>query len=254
MLKKLFLSLVVLLAVFSFAACGSKEKEAKGYGIVHKDYVGVATMKVKDGEVTALSFEEYYLPYSWAAIEKPAGDTLPADVLEVGTKYYAKYIKIGDQLLTGEVRKDDLVIDGVTYSNEKVRYSNEEIGDLYLWLKGNEANCKWYVEQLEADAAYIAKQDGSKATYTVTGNAKGGFAKSTTGYWPADSGKGLGWAKNMEEIADILIGTKMDATKDELVKGTDNFWYVKGAVSGATVTDFKDYYEVARRAYVTATK
>jgi uncharacterized lipoprotein YehR (DUF1307 family) len=81
MLKKLFLSLVVLLSVFSLAACGGKEKEAKGYGIVHKDYVGVADMKVKKGEVTAVTFEEYYLPYSWASLDI-AGEEKPEDVLK----------------------------------------------------------------------------------------------------------------------------------------------------------------------------
>ncbi len=216
-------------------------------------------MKVKKGEVTAVTFEEYYLPYSWAQLETIDGE-LPEDVLEVEmlsrgntvTKHYAKYIKIGDKLLTGESREAELEIDGVAYNNQKVKYSGEGIEDLYTWLRNSEENCKWYVDQILADKAHIAKADGTKATYTVAGNAANGFAKSTTGYWVVEDG--LGWSGNMAKIAEALVGTKVDATDAELVQGEDKIWTIKGTASGATVTDFKDYYEVARRAYNTATK
>lgn len=256
MLKKLFLSLVVLLSVFSLAACGGKEKEAKGYGIVHKDYVGVADMKVKKGEVTAVTFEEYYLPYSWASLDI-AGEEKPEDVLADvtlgrGTGDFAKYIKIGDKLFTGTVRDAALEIEGVTYANQAVKYSAEGIEDLFVWLKNSEANCKWYVEQILAEKAFIAKADGTKADYTVKGNAANGFTKSTTGYWVVENG--LGWSGNMAKIAEALVGTKVNASALDLVQGEDKIWTIKGTASGATVTDFKDYYEVARRAYNTATK
>lgn len=213
-------------------------------------------MKVKKGKVTAVTFEEYYLPYSWASLDI-AGEEKPEDVLADvtlgrGTGDFAKYIKIGDKLFTGTVRDAALVIDGVTYANQAVKYSDGVIEDLFVWLKNSEANCKWYVEQILAEKAFIAKADGTKADYTVKGNAANGFTKSTTGYWVVEDG--LGWSGNMAKIAEALVGTKVNASALDLVQGEDKIWTIKGTASGSTVKDFKDYYEVARRAYNTATK
>ena len=59
----------------------------------------------------------------------------------------------------------------------------------------------------------------------------------------------------MAKLLEALVrGTKVDATDAELVQGEDKIWTIKGTASGSTVKDFKDYYEVARRAYNTATK
>ena len=45
-MKKILSLFVALVAVLSLAACGKKESTAKGYGLVHKDYVGIAEITV----------------------------------------------------------------------------------------------------------------------------------------------------------------------------------------------------------------
>ena len=265
MFKKFLTAIVALVAVLSIAGCKKDDgkkvayKEATGYGIVHKDYVGMAEMTVIDGKVARVLFDEAFLPYTWAQV-KVAGETVPSDVLEYtnskgATVYNGKYIKIGDKLFTGSVREKVLVVKNVSgedieVANQKVKYSADGIDDLYTWLKASEANCEWYVNELKAGKAYVAKQDGQKASYEF--NNMGGFFKSSTNYWAAGS-VGLGWAENLRALAIAIQGTNMSTALTKIVK-EEGTWKIDNTVSKATLTDFKDYYVVAQNAFKTATK
>lgn len=61
-IRNLLLFVCLLISLGLFTSCKKKvETSGTGYGIVHKNYVGVASIKVKDEKVTSLSFEEVYL-------------------------------------------------------------------------------------------------------------------------------------------------------------------------------------------------
>ncbi|MBE0701477.1 MAG: hypothetical protein IH571_07300, partial [Acholeplasmataceae bacterium] len=145
---------------------------------------------------------------------------------------------------------------------------NATHGDIEEWVEV-EANAKRYVEAVEAGDVFIANADGTEnTTYTVTGNASRGWTKSATGYWTARIVEGvlsyypLGWGGNMEAIVKSLIGTTMELT--DAVDAEENYvdffrnsengnkWELDGVVSGATLSDFVDYYMVAKRAYTNA--
>lgn len=248
MKKKIFILLVVLLSVFFLTSCKENNNttgSAVGYGITHKDYVGFANMTVKNGVVDTVTIDEAYLPNTWAKIV--TGDVVPGDILVSGNSWLGKYIIIGDKHFTGTVRDTTLEINGVQYTNQAVKYSADGIDDLFTWLFNSEDNCAWYVTQLQSNNAIVAKGDWTPTTYQSAG--RGGFFKSTTNYWPSTSG-GLGWQANMNAIADSLKGTKMDATN--ITKNENGYWTFGDVVSGATLVDFKDYYEVAKRAYAKA--
>ncbi len=73
------------------------------------------------------------------------------------------------------------------------------------------------------------------------------MTKSESGY----GGKIWDWPAAMKGVEDILVGTKVDMTSE---KNDDGKWVVNDVVTGATLVDFPDYFAVAKRAYVSATK
>lgn len=256
MFKKILTLFIITISVLGLSACGKKatdntEKTGVAYGITYKDYVGVATVKVKAEKVTEAKFDEYYMPNTWAKV-KALETEVPADVVAEGATWFGKYLVIGTKQFTGVLRDAPLVIDGVTYANQKVKYSADGIDDLYTYLRASEANRKWYGEALAAGNAFVAKADFTASTYETAGslNSEGklGFTKSTTNYWKGENFP-LGWAGNMAEIEKVLIGTKMDTTMENITQNTDKKWVVGGVVSGATNQSFKDYYAIAQTAY-----
>ena len=258
-MKKLLALLFGLVLVFTLSACGPKERTGMGYGLVHGHYVGVVEITVdRDGVVTAMTLDEYYLPYSWAKVSADHAEREDV-VVVVGTRrggnssnpddhtftYYAKYLQIGDKLFTAEVLG--------TAGSQSINYKATGIANIENWVKV-EANAKWYAEQLDADAAFIANANGRKNTVltTIASDASSeGWLKSETNYWRRDDA--LGWPGNVEETIEAIIGLNL-SEEFELVRGEGNLWSIDGAVTGATWSDFPDYFEVAVRAYNNAVK
>ena len=246
-MKKVLSLFVALVAVLSLAACGKKESTAKGYGLVHKDYVGIAEITVdKKGVVTALTFEEVYFPTHWAGLAATEGVDAGLFVTYTTSKgkeaNVAKYVVVDGKLFTGEVNGTD------------VKYVADGIADLKAACTNDEATAKWYAEALLAGKAFAANADGSKAAFEITADKEGGFKKSTTGYWTVEEPK-LGWKGNMAALSEALVGTSMGFADADLVKDADTkLWSFGGTVTKATLTDAKDYVAVAQKAYNTATK
>ncbi|MCK9471004.1 MAG: hypothetical protein M0Q88_04550 [Bacilli bacterium] len=253
MVKRFYTLFIFIFFAFVLTACGTKDTEATGvaYGMTYNDYLTAATVEVKGEVVTSAALDEYYLPNTWAKVKVLETDA-PADVLVSGSSWYGKFIKIGDKNFTASLREDPLEIGGVTYNNQVVKYSAEGVDDLFTWLRASEENRKWYVEQLDNNNAWVAKDDFSKSTYETAGqvdsNGKLGFSKGKTNYWKGDNFP-LGWSGNMSELVKVVAGTKMDASMDQITQNDEKKWVVNGVVSGATYVSFKEYYSVLKTAY-----
>lgn len=249
-MKKIFALIAVVLVALTLVAC-SKDSSATGYGLVHGHYVAVVDMTVDSkGVVKDVKIDEYYLAYNAAQVVAPAeGATPHADIAQVGANWFAKYFYVDGIIFTIVSTNVEEV---TTYERN---WTNATHGNLEAWVI-NEANAKKYVEAVEAGKVYISNAAGQKLTgVTVTGNAATGWLKSTTGY----GGTRWDWAAAMEGIEEILKGTKMNLTfslNDPIkVDGEDvRYWTVDGVTTGATLVDFADYVNVAKRAYETATK
>ena len=246
-MKKILSLFVALVAVLSLAACGKKETTAKGYGLVHKDYVGIAEITVdKKGVVTALTFEEVYFPTHWAGLAATEG--VEADLFLTYTTSkgkeanVAKYVVVDGKLFTGSVDGTD------------VKYAADGIANLKAACKDNEETAKWYAEALLAGKAFAADAKGNKVSFEIKADVEKGFAKSVTGYWTGDNYP-LGWKGNMAALSEALVGTEMGFADADLVKDAESkLWSFGGTVTKATLTDAKDYVAVAQKAYNTATK
>lgn len=237
----------IILFVFSLLLCvgfvtgckKSVEKTGKGYGIVHKDYVGIAEIKIKDEKVTALTFEEVYLPSTWAKITNVEGVEKDLYISTTdshnATVNLAKYIMVGDKKFTGEL-VDNAVI-----------YKADGIDDLKTWIDASENNAKWYAEELlNGNVAVTNNNFVKQETIAFSGSTKEQLKKSTSNYWPA-GGNGLGWKANMDALTNALVGSKMNFDEAKIVlEGT---WKFDQVTSQATLKDGLDYYKVAKRAY-----
>jgi len=241
-MKKVLALLFAFTLVVTLGACGRSEDEwlYDGYAHVHGHYVGVVNIEVdEDGVIESIWLDEYYLPYHWARVSADhAGND---DVLEVtmrgNTVYFAKYIKIGDKLFTG----------APSASGSYVEYTADGIDDFYAWIDIEE-NANWYVNRVQAEEFYLANEDGSESDYErVEANSNAGMTKSSTDYWRRDDA--LGWDGNVEETIAAFVGAVLPQDPTLTRDSESGLWSVNDAETGATWSDFPDYFEVIKRAY-----
>jgi len=265
--------LIAIMMVGIFAACGTKKinGEATAFGIVHAHSVGKAVVVVDNSLIKSVVFDEMELPYSWAAVtrtnvgtdEKPSYtfkiqgvDIAEADFANQGNAFFAKKIKIGDEVLT---LKGANPVRGV--------YSNANIDGTYgieTWARLNN-NAKWYWEQMVAGRYEVLKEDGSAynidwTRVTPVANTKGDrWQKTRNAYganWgglDADNTAGRGWNDNMATMAAYLTGRDPNNLSVQK-KGTSKAGNGKDAwefdsTTGATLTDISEYFELANLAF-----
>ena len=121
----------------------------KGYGLTHKDYVGIAEIKVLNNIVIDLSFEEVYFPTHWAALSATEGVDADLFLTYVTSKgkeaTVAKYIVVDGKKFTATPVEGD------------VKYAADGIADLKAACTDKEETAKWYAEALLAGKAFAAK-------------------------------------------------------------------------------------------------
>lgn len=266
-MKKLIAFFFVALLALGLVAC-KEEAEPHyeygygiSYGLVHGHYVGVAEIVVdKDDKVVSAKFDEYYLPYNTAQVtltddQKAA---LPADVVQVvttrtsggvrtvTTSYYSKYVSVAGVIYTATVTGDVPTLEN-TAPSQVIVWGATGIANIETWVE-TEANAKAYVDAVKAGTVFNCNATGVKSTYPLANaSAKLGPTKSATGYWTNPASYPLGWGGNMKAIVDAIIGTTMNATEEQLVK--DGTWKIGDITTGATLSDFADYYLLAQQAY-----
>ena len=114
----------------------------------------------------------------------------------------------------------------------------------------DEANAMVYFLSVSNNQVAIVDAEGED-DFTVMTSAK--LFKSQNGYWSTPSGSQLGWQTNVDKTVDYVINNgfaQEEFTADnKLSSGVivdDN-----GISTGATWTDFNDYYQLLKKAYET---
>ncbi len=227
---------VALLAVVTLTACGDKEVSGKAYAVIQSDYVGVAEITVKGEKVTALKFDEVYLPTQWAQTTAEVDGLTLSYAGNYGDVIVAKYVMVGDKKFTGVLNAD----------NTGVVYSADGIADLKAYL-ATEANAKWYAEQVLAGNAKATDASWAKASFSIYGETTG-WTKLTSGYWPT-GGWGQGYEANIKALQDALIGTSMNLYEANFTINTENKVVLDTITTTATITGYKEYYALAKAAY-----
>ena len=249
-MKKFVVASAVLAASVLASCVATVETEVGiGYGLVHSHYVGVAEITTENDIVTEASFEEYFLPYSWAKVTETEGADHTVAVKSTSrtgaqvTTIYAEFIKIGDKIFTIEVTGEGFA--------QSFNYTSTGIDEVEAWV-ATEANAKWYVEQIQAGAYGFVDAEGDAITTfeLADASAKVAMNKSDSGYWTV-AAPGLGWSGNIAKIVELLVGSTMDFDPADFTKSSTAplVWGNGTLTTGATLTDFKDYLSVALRAH-----
>lgn len=233
------------------------------YGLVHGHYVGIAEVTIgKDNKIVSAKLEEVYLPYNMGQINVTESgvdvENLPADVVLVkgrnlANNYYARYFSVNGVLYEIEVIGPDT-------ARQSFKYKTAAGVDIEEWVT-NPVNAKAYVDAVLGGTAFRANADGTKSAYTA-GNASVRISpfKTTSSYWPASATVPLGWHGNMKALIDAVIGTTIGLDADDLtvtpgqnILGNNrDYWTIGDLVTGATMSDFADYYVLLQAAYANA--
>ena len=75
----------------------------------------------------------------------------------------------------------------------------------------------------------------------------GSLYKSDSNYWGEDS-HGLGWTANIEAVEESAEEMGVSYTLDEISQNDDNEWEIADTVTGATASDFKEYFALVQLA------
>lgn len=243
-MKKIKIIICLVLFLFLITSCGcscrnENEYFESAYGIVHKDYVGKATVTVRNKKVTKIEIDEAFLPHTWAEVAS-SKNTSNENTIEIDGAIYPKYIKIGEEILeASEYDVNDATGHGTT--KQKVKWSNDKIENLYAYVKEDE-HAKWYYETVTQKSVYPCDNTGEKLDLTLK-NSK--FFKSEGGYWEGEQ-YNLGWKGNIEELIKGMISNNF---KTEPSLNDESKIVFDGVTTGATLVDYADYYKIAKKAY-----
>lgn len=246
--------------------------------------VASCDMKVSSGKVTSVSFDETFTPNYWArGLATPSGYTIPTIDVDV-TSYsgsvttikIAQYISIGGYQYNGTLSTNTTNIgygEYVTYTANDQTTAPSTTYDLYSYIKIEDANgnkgsrAGWYYQCLAEGYGKTESQQnsrgetidvqtgfsvlgysGSSTTLVsvpgITVNMPGSLFKNSedSTYWTTGT---LGWKGNMEKIEKALVGLSLSSDTLTKITSSDGVYAIDGTSSGATITSFSQYIQLA---------
>ncbi|MDY5248074.1 MAG: hypothetical protein SPH41_00045, partial [Bacilli bacterium] len=223
-------------------------KLGTAFASVHgKGYVGRVDIEVKDGLTSKVTFDETFYPATFGNLTKvdiaTGTETVEGVYLSKGKDVSAKIAKY--------IAIDGLVFEG-SFTNKVITYTHAEKGDAVSYIN---KNSEWYWNAVKDGKVKVVKADGTAVAGQALNLASGTF-KSEGKYWAQSDTVKLGWKGNMEKVAAFLVGkdlSKLDIS--DAARATEanddglKTWTVGGVDTGATLTDFKDYVNLAIDAY-----
>jgi hypothetical protein len=273
--KRLAVPTTLIAALFALSACAGETSSSvtsssvvveqygtplRAYGVVHKEYVGEALVVVKGSEILHVKIDEAFLPHDFARITDASAAANPALVVEIkgandASLFYAKNVAVDGKLYTAaQLTAEERTATGTA---RYVKYTASDVPNLYVHVK-TEANAKAYYEAFVAGKVFVANADGSKNSTLALNTPYYMELKSIGKYWPAAVptvnatsgavGIQIGWRGNMAilEAAIEEMGFALTPTRDTANANKIKFGDV---VTGATMTDYLDYFNLAKAAY-----
>lgn len=229
-------------------------KLGTAFASVHgKGYVGRVDIEVKDGLTSKVTFDETFYPATFGNVTSLTNvattELVEGTITDYGADVAAKIAKY-------------LTIGGVTFKgsivNKAIKYTvtvGETEKDSVEYVN---ANAAWYWNAIEAKDIKVTNASGV-AVKDQPYNTASGYFKSEGKYWNNATKYPLGWKGNMEKIVAFLVGkdlSKLDIS--DAARATEandaglKTWTVGGVDTGATLTGFKDYVNLAIAAFSAA--
>lgn len=247
---------ILLLAALVGCASGSDEaavggfapnQESVAYAYTHGGYVGRAVVTTDaEGNLSA-ELNEAFLPHTLAEV-----DIESADWNEENT---ATYISREEPVYVARhISYDGTNYVGVTVGPAMIYVQADDSGnpdlgvrsgqDLEQIIIDNQATMANYYDVIEAGGFQVFTEFGG-SPIAVTASSYGGLTKADGGYWAFGE---LGWQGNMDAIEGFVAENGAAGQISDMVRGDDNFWSVADATSGATASDFPDYFGLVQAA------
>lgn len=245
---------LILAAVLSFAliGCGGEEpvaptgfapdQEVSAFAYTHGGYVGRADVSTDaEGGMTA-NVNEAFLPHTLAIVDFESDDWTEDNtvtyVVRGDTVYVARHVSYNDTAYVGST-----VGSSVVYV--EAGEDGEPAGNtpLEMMILRNEENMETYWDSI-ADGGFAIFTEFGGDAMPVTSTSYGSLYKEGSTYWNF----GIGWQGNMDAIEEAATQYGVGYTLDEITRGDDSFWSLADATTGATASDFKDYFSVIQLA------
>ena len=234
---------------------GYVNQSVEAYGFTHGGYVGQVTIVVTDG-VLDVEINEAFLPHSLTTVtlstEEAATDWNETNTLTIGSKSYALYITYLDDVYMALETEAGLVVYSILDEAGALKTGGRDIKNLEMHIIKNDGNMKAYYDALTGGELKLMLSFEDTAPTAVT---EGQFKDGNPNYWQAGGDK-LGWQANIDALEmfleengaayDTLAFTKTTVTTDGV---EENYWTVMDTVTGATNSDFQDYFQLAQTAF-----
>jgi hypothetical protein len=252
-MRTLLSALIAVVALVALVGCGGGDQAAaptgyapnqtaEAYSYVHGGYVGQAVAST-DGEGNlSVTIDEAFLPHTLAVV-----DTEQDQWNEDNTVTYESH---GSYNAAKYVSYQGTTYVGTSFGSSAVWVAADENGNpagnqsLEMQIVRNERRMAAYFDAIQDGAFQVMTEFGGEPQEVTTTNY-GSLTKRGSSYW-ADTGKT--WEGNMELIQEALVEHGLSYTLGEMSKGDDNTWEVADATTGATASDFPDYYALGQLA------
>ena len=249
-MRKMILISVAVLVALTFAGCGGDAaptgyapgQTTEAYGYVHGGYIGQAVVTTDDDGSIEATLDEAFLPHTLAIVDMESDEWS-----EDNTVFYvqrnnevrvAKYVSYAGTNYTG-----------VTVGTALAYVESDEAGNpaggtiLEKAIIRNEGTMSQWFSSID-DGAFMVYTEFGGTGEAVTTTGYGSLYKRGSQYW-AD--RGLTWQGNMDAIETFAEEEGVAYSLDDFEQNSDNVWEAD-ATTGATASDFKDYFALIQLA------
>ena len=244
--------LVAALAVVALVGCGQEEVAAptgfapnqtvEAYGYTHGGYVGQAVVTTDAEGAISVEIDEAFMPHTLGIVDMESDDWNEDNTVS--------YIQRGDEVRVAQyVSYDGTTYVGTTVGGAMIYVEADENGEP---AGGQDLEQIIIRNQGRMAAYYDIILDGGFAVYTEFGGSPmvvettsyGSLTKEGSEYWNF----GIGWQGNIDAIEEAAVEFGTGYSLDEMTRGDDNFWSLADATTGATASDFIDYFNLVQNA------
>ena len=218
------------------------------YGYTHGGYVGMAKVITDDNGDLSVMLDEAFLPHTLALVDIEAAEWTEENTITYeshGPKSAAKYIGYNDKMYVGVSAGSSL-----TYVEADEMGMASGSTDLEKAILRNQGTMAAFYALVPAGKFVIYTEFGGEAMAVKT-TSYGGVSKAKApGYWAF----GQTWTGNMEAIQTFIAENGVQFAESDMMRAKEEdanglkFWSVADAVTGATNSDFKDYFGLAQHA------
>jgi hypothetical protein len=247
-----FISIMIAaLVLFALTGCGSEEVAAptgfapdqtvEAYQYVHGGYVGQAVVKTDAEGALDVTLDEAFMPHTLGLVDIEADewneDNTVTYVVRGNTMHVAKHISYAGTNYVGTTVGTALVYVEADENGEPAGGQDLEL----VILRNQDNMAAWYDNIADGQFQIYTEFGGSPSAVTTT--SYGSLFKRDSSYWS----NGLGWKGNIEEVEKAAELNGVGYSLDEIAKDGDT-WKVADATTGATLSDFKDYFNLIQLA------